>query len=71
MTVEVTTRFVTGVDTLAEAWAFVMDRIDAVGPDPSVTISPVWGRPLDFDGDDDDPWPRTFTVKVEGMVEEP
>lgn len=63
MTVEVTTRYATSVSTLAEAWAFVMERIDKVGPSPSIHISPVW-----FLGDDTEG--TGFEVVVDGMVEE-
>lgn len=38
--VEVTLQFETVVDDLTEAWAFIMDRIERVGPDPSVHIHP-------------------------------
>jgi hypothetical protein len=68
--VEVTTRYATTVDDLSAAWAFVMKTLEEVGPDPSVEISPIWLRPFDFAGDDDEPWPRQFSVVVSGMVEE-
>ena len=63
--VETTTRYATTVDDLSAAWAFVMDRIDAVGPDPTIRIEPVWTV-----GPDSDEVPRHFAVVVEGMVEE-
>lgn len=70
--VEVTTRYVTSVPDLASAWAFVMDRIDAVGPDPSIEIKPVWIMSVHEIGNDDiGRAPRQFSVVVEGMVEEP
>lgn len=66
--VEMTKRYATTVDGLNEAWQFVMSRIDDVGPDPSVHITPTWTiSPLD--NHDDEP-PRHFEVVVEGMVEE-
>jgi hypothetical protein len=65
--IEVTTRYVTTVDNLSEAWAFVMERLDSVGPDPSVEISPVWTL-SSLPGDDE--MPRQFSVVVSGMVEE-
>lgn len=68
--VEVTTRFATTVDELSDAWAFIMAKLEDVGPDPSVEISPIWLRPMDFAGNDEDPWPRQFSVVVSGMVEE-
>lgn len=65
--IEVTTRYATTVHTLSEAWAFVMDRLDAVGVDPQVRISPVWT----VSASDDEPSPRHFSVVVEGMTVEP
>ena len=64
--VEVTTRYATTVDDLHAAWAFVMARLDSVGPDPSIHISPVWT----ISSGDDEYQPRRFEVVVEGMVEE-
>lgn len=57
--VEVTTRHVTTTADLADAWVFVMERVDLVGPDPQVSITPEWT------GD-----ARRFMVEVSGMVEE-
>lgn len=69
--VEVTTRYVTTVDSLTAAWRFVMAYVDSVGLDPSVTIRPIWITPIaDMDRDDAPPTPRQFEVVVEGMVEE-
>lgn len=62
--VEVTTRFATTVHELSDAWAFVMDKIDQVGPDPSIAINPVWRH----NGDGLDP--RHFEVAISGMVEQ-
>jgi hypothetical protein len=67
--VEVTTRYVTVVDHLGEAWTFVMDNLDKVGPDPRVTISPCWVTQWDGIGEAP-PTSRTFEVMVEGMVEQ-
>lgn len=74
--VEVTTRYVSTVDDLPAAWAFVMARLDSVGPDPSVSIRPI--RIVDvaemhdaFDGHETTSgWTRQFEVVVEGMVAE-
>lgn len=44
--VEITTRFATNVEAMSDAWAFVMARIDRVGPDPTIYIKPVWVYPL-------------------------
>lgn len=74
--VEVTTKYVTSVDTIADAWAFVMSRIDDVGPEPSVSIRPFSsiGVADIIDGLEDqggEGWARRFEVVVEGMVHEP
>lgn len=67
--VEVTTRYATQVETLAEAWAFVMEHLDALGPDPEISIKPEWCiSPLEMDANEDREWPRYFGVTVEGMV---
>lgn len=39
--VEVTTRYCTNVTDMGAAWAFVMEHVDNVGPNPSIEISPV------------------------------
>lgn len=66
--IEKTTRYATSVPTLADAWAFVMEHLDSVGPDPSVKITPVWRISVSDMGDDDTDPPRFFEVVVEGMV---
>ena len=63
--VEVTTKHATTVDDLPAAWAFVMARIDRVGPDPRITISPIWTY-----GDGEDGNTRRFEVSVSGMTTE-
>ena len=60
--VEVTTRYATSVDDLPAAWAFVMEHLDSVGPDPSIDIGPLWSSVDDFNI-------RRFSVVVSGMVE--
>lgn len=70
--IEVTTRYATSVPDLASAWAFVMARIDTVGPDPKITINPIWRISVQ-DMDSDYPgreYPRVFEVVVSGMVRE-
>lgn len=69
MSVEITTRYATTVDDLSSAWAFVMDRLDRAGDNPSITISPIWTYNVS-DIDSDQTPPRRFEVVVEGMVEE-
>lgn len=70
--IEVTTRYATTVDDLPAAWAFVMDRVDLVGPDPSIDIKPLWTFSAhDMDRADDAMPPRQFSVVVSGMVPEP
>ena len=65
--VEVTTRFATTVDDLPAAWAFVMARIDKVGPSPSVKISPIWSWQAH---EGSETAVRQFEVVVDGMIEE-
>lgn len=69
--VEFTARYATNVDTLPDAWQFVMEHIEKVGPDPSIEISPVWTLSVGLDINErrDDP-PRHFSVVVCGMVEQ-
>ena len=63
--VEKTTKYVTTVDQLSEAWAFVMEHIEHVGPHPEIEISPIEVMPVGSDV-----WSSRFSVRVEGMVEE-
>jgi hypothetical protein len=67
--IEVTTRYVTTVDGLPAAWAFVMERLDKVGPDPTVVIKPHWWTSVHDMGQVEAPQ-RKFEVVVEGTVEE-
>lgn len=69
--IEFTARYSTSVETLAEAWAFVMEYVDRVGPDPQIQIDPFWkiGVQEALDGEDREP-PRHFGVVVSGMVKE-
>ena len=66
--VEVTTRYATSVPDLTAAWAFVMGRLDSVGPDPQVSINPIWTISADLPEDEEPP--RRFEVVVSGMVHE-
>lgn len=73
--VEVTLRFDTVVDDLSEAWAFIMSRIERVGPDPEVHILPVKDGPppmlqMVVKGSVED-IPRKFHVVVCGDMKEP
>lgn len=54
--------YATVVDTLPEAWTFVMEHVDDVGPAPHITISPI--RPAREDPDDH---PVYFEVSVGGL----
>jgi hypothetical protein len=66
--VEVTKSYAATVESLADAWEFVMDRVDSVGPDPTIAIKPMWSYTLI---DDDNPIEsRAFEVLVSGMEEE-
>lgn len=67
--IEVTRKFATTVEELADAWAFVMEHIDEVGDSPRITISPVWSFDWNDAGRDDAPTPpRHFGVSVSGMT---
>lgn len=73
--IEITTRYATTVDELADAWAFVMERLEAVGPNPRITINPVTIMPISdmvdgLDGAPDREYQRQFEVIVSGMVHE-
>lgn len=70
--IEVTTRYATSVDELADAWAFVMAHLDhpGVGPDPRITISPIWTYSSHEIGDENYRAPRRFEVVVSGMIHE-
>lgn len=63
--VEKTTRLTVVVNDLAAAWAFIMARLDEVGPNPSVQIHPMWV----YSGTDDE-GTRKFEVTVSGMTTE-
>lgn len=62
--VEYTRRYATSVDTIAEAWQFVMGKVDEVGPRPHIEIIPVVVILMHKDEDE-----YRFTVVVSGMVE--
>lgn len=62
--VEVTTKYVTTVDDLPGAWAFVMEYLDRAGDRPSITISPL---SVSVDGDE---WTEHFEVVVSGRTKE-
>jgi len=66
--VEVTTSYATTVPELTDAFAFVMDRLERVGPNPEVRISLVFI--IGMDSSDDEPTSREFEVTVRGMTEE-
>lgn len=73
--VEVTTRYVTSVPDLASAWAFVMTRLELVGPEPHIEIKPLHRAPLPVSdlvqyGDEGLTWELVFEVVVGGMVRE-
>lgn len=61
--IEVTTKYVTTVDSLPEAWAFVMGRLDGLAGEPSIKINPVWSSRDDYAA-------ARFEVTVSAMHEE-
>lgn len=64
--VEVTTKYCTCVDTMAEAWAFILHHQDTVGNRPRIIISPITFFEPRVDGED---YREMFEVVVSGMVE--
>jgi hypothetical protein len=71
--IEVTTQRVTTVDTIPEAFAFIMEWLDRVGPEPRIEISPFTDMPggimSALAGDDDaDLFPTRFEVKIVYMA---
>ncbi len=72
--VEVSVRYETVVDDITDAWAFIMSRIEKVGPDPSVQINPASEAPpailLALLGREPQFGPRRFHVAVEGSMKE-
>lgn len=67
--IEITTRYATSVDTLTEAWEFVMDHLDALGEHPTIEVKPFHTiSVLDLDREDP-PWEWRFGVVVSGTVE--
>lgn len=75
--VEVTTKYATTVDDIPAAFSFIMSKIDTVGPNPRISISPIHVQPVSLvemmeDPDEDHgTWKREFEVVVSGMVEQP
>jgi hypothetical protein len=63
--VEKTMQFSTRVSEMADAWAFVMEYADKVGPHPDVHIHPCYNLDAE-EGDSGVEW----EVTVSGMVEE-
>lgn len=70
--VEVTTNYVTHVAELSDAWAFIMDRVDRLGPDPTIAIVPFWACVVseDEDGDEVHEQKRRFQITLSGSVPE-
>jgi hypothetical protein len=68
--IERTVTLATTVDDLPAAWQFVMARIDDLGPDPRITISPVWAYNVADLSSEQRP-PRQFEVAVSGMIHVP
>lgn len=68
--IEMTTKLVTTVSDLPAAWAFVMEHLDDLGPDPEVHIKAIWIMSVAeaMDGRDERP-AREFEVAVSGMVQ--
>lgn len=67
--IETTTKYVTTVDDLPSAWAFVMEHLDRLGPDPEVHIKPIWLMSVSDALDGHEGPDRQFEVAVSGMVQ--
>lgn len=63
--VAVTTRYAMWVDEMTQAWAFVMEHLELVGPDPSVKITP--HMTVHVEDQDEEP-KRRFSVVIEGTT---
>jgi hypothetical protein len=63
--VAVTTRYAMWVNEMPQAWAFVMEHLDLVGPDPSVKITPHMAVRV---GAEDEEPRRRFSVVIEGTT---
>lgn len=72
--VQKTVSYETVVDDLPSAWAFIMSKIETVGPDPSVHIHPASTAPppmlMAIFGRDDIEVERKFHIVVEGTTSE-
>ena len=64
MVVEKTVKYSTIVDTLAEAWVFIMAHVDLIGPLPFIKIQPL--MLYDPDRDEDEPPEYKFEAVVKG-----
>ena len=63
---EYTARYAKVVESIQDAFVFVMAHMEKVGDDVSVLISPIWV--CDYDTEDHEPT-RVFEVSVSGMIE--
>ena len=66
--VEKTIQFSSRVSEMTDAWAFVMEYADKVGPHPDVHIHPCY--PMGPDGETDSEHPVVWEVTVSGLIEE-
>lgn len=67
--VEYTAQYATRVESLSEAFVFIMQHEAKVGKDPQIIINPVW---ICYDVDEmtgEHHTRREFEVSVSGMVE--
>ena len=60
--IEKTVTYATSVETLPDAWSFVMAHMEMVGVSPTISIRPVWR----FSEDKED---QVFEVSVSAMTE--
>jgi hypothetical protein len=67
---EYTARYAKVVDSIQDAFVFVMAHMEKVGPDVQVIINPLWAHEHDEFGDVVEA-KRLFEVAVSGMIEIP
>lgn len=66
MEITIGTSYAATVDTLPDAWAFVMKYVDRCGPAPVITIKPYWLHDIETPKSESQP---KFEVCVNGTVE--
>lgn len=68
--VEITTKYATTVETLQDAFVFIMQYVDALGTDPFIKITPIHSYSMSDMDMEDPPCKHFFEVMVSSMREE-